>query len=50
MMKMDYNEVATLHQILMKVSFEGKDVPMIAKIMEKLRKEAERLAPNTLGS
>ena len=48
MLKMEANEVATLIQIIMMNKFEGKDVPMIAKIMEKLQKEMEKLSPNTL--
>ena len=47
-MKLEANEVATLLQIIMMNKFEGKDIPMIAKIMEKLQKEMEKLAPNTL--
>jgi hypothetical protein len=48
MLKMEYNEIATLLQILIKVSYEGKDVPMVATIMGKLRKELEKIAPDTL--
>ena len=45
MMKMDLNEVMILLQIIEANQFQGKDIPVIAKLMEKLQKEAVKLTP-----
>ena len=46
MLKLEHNECTILLSILEVTSFQGKDVPMLAKIIEKLQKEAVKTAPD----
>ena len=46
MLKLENNECNILLSILEVTSFQGKDVPMLAKIIEKLQKEALKTAPD----
>tara|TARA_R100000656_G_scaffold23800_1_gene21061 strand:+ start:264 stop:422 length:159 start_codon:yes stop_codon:yes gene_type:complete len=43
MLKMEFNEVATLLTIIENGTFQGKDIPIMAMIVEKLQTEAKKL-------
>ena len=43
MLKMEYNEVTTILAIIENGTFQGKDIPIMAKIVEKLQMEAKKL-------
>ena len=49
-MKLEPNEVAILLNMMMESQIRGKDAIIIGKLLEKLQKEMEKLAPNTLGN
>ena len=48
MLKLEVNEVAIILNMFMNAQIQGKDAPIIVKIMDKLQKEMEKLAPDTL--
>ena len=45
MFKLEYNEAVVILQIIEANSFQGKDVQMMAKLIGKLQREAEKTAP-----
>ena len=45
MLKLELNEVAVLLQLLENSQFAGKDARIIAALLNKLTKEAEKLMP-----
>ena len=45
MFKLEHNESLVLVQVLEATSFVGKDVEMVAKLLGKIRREAEKTAP-----
>ena len=45
MFKLEHNEAMVLLQIIEATQFAGKDVPMLAKLIGKLQREAEKTAP-----
>ena len=45
MFKLEYQEALVLIQIIEANSFGGKDIPMIAKLIGKLQREAQKTAP-----
>jgi hypothetical protein len=46
MMKMELHEVNILLAIIENTQFAGKDVPIIAGLIEKLQKESIKLTPD----
>ena len=48
MFKLEHNEALVLLQIVEANSFQGKDIPTMAKIIEKFQKEAIKTAPDTV--
>jgi len=48
MLKLEPKEVAIIQMMLLQSKFEGKDVMIIAKLLEKINKEMEKLVPDTL--
>ena len=45
MFKLEHNEALVLLQIVEANSFQGKDIQMMAKLMGKLQREAQKTAP-----
>ena len=45
MIKLEHSEAMVLLQIIEANSFTGKDIPMLAKLILKLQKEAGKTAP-----
>ena len=45
MFKLEHNEALVLIQLIEVNSFQGKDVEMIAKLIGKIRREADKTAP-----
>ena len=45
MFKLEHNEALVLLQIVEATQFAGKDIPMMAKLMAKIQREAEKTAP-----
>ena len=45
MFKLEHQEALVLIQIIEANSFGGKDIPMIAKLIGKLQREAQKTAP-----
>lgn len=45
MFKLEHNEALVLLQIIEVNQFAGKDVPMIAKLMDKLQREVVKTQP-----
>jgi len=45
MFKLEHNEAMMLLQIIEATSFQGKDVPVMAKLIGKLQREMEKTAP-----
>ena len=45
MFKLEHNEALILLQIIEANQFQGKDIPVIAKLMEKIHREAKKTAP-----
>ena len=45
MFKLEHQEAMVLLQIVEANSFQGKDIPMMAKLMGKLQREAQKTAP-----
>jgi hypothetical protein len=45
MFKLEHNEALVLLQVLEATQFAGKDIPMLAKLMGKIQREAEKTAP-----
>jgi hypothetical protein len=45
MFKLEHSESLVLIQVLEATSFQGKDVEMVAKLIGKIRREAEKTAP-----
>ena len=45
MFKLEHSEALVLLQIIDATQFGGKDVPMLAKLIAKIRREAEKTAP-----
>ena len=45
MIKLEFNDCVLLLQIIEANQFQGKDIPTIAKLMDKLNKEATKLQP-----
>ena len=45
MFKLEHQEALVLLQIVEANSFQGKDIPMMAKLMGKLQREAQKTAP-----
>ena len=45
MFKLEHNEALVLLQMIEANSFQGKDIPMLAKLIGKLQREAEKTAP-----
>jgi len=45
MFKLEHEEAIVLLQILEANTFQGKDVPMLAKLIGKLQREMEKTAP-----
>ena len=43
-MKMEYNELVYLLTIIESGTFQGKDIPIISKIISKLQAEAKKLS------
>jgi len=47
MMKMELHEVNILLAMIEGGQFQGKDIPIMAKIIEKLQKESQKLMKET---
>ena len=45
MFKLEHNEAMMLLQIIEANSFQGKDIPVMAKLIGKLQREMEKTAP-----
>ena len=45
MFKLEHQEALVLLQIVEANQFSGKDIPMMAKLIAKIRREAEKTAP-----
>jgi hypothetical protein len=45
MFKLEHNEAMVLIQIVEANSFAGKDIEMIAKLLGKIKREAQKTAP-----
>ena len=45
MFKLEYQEALVLIQIVEATSFQGKDVQMMAKLIGKLQREAQKTSP-----
>jgi hypothetical protein len=45
MFKLEHNEALVLLQIVEANQFQGKDIPMIAKLIAKIQREAAKTAP-----
>ena len=45
MFKLEHNEALVLLQIIEATQFAGKDIPMLAKLMAKIQREAQKTAP-----
>jgi len=45
MFKLEHNEAQVLLQIIEATQFAGKDIPMLAKLMAKIQREAGKTAP-----
>ena len=45
MFKLEHQEAQVLLQIIEANQFQGKDIPMMAKLMAKIQREAEKTAP-----
>ena len=45
MFKLEHQEALVLLQIVEANQFSGKDIPMIAKLIAKIQREAEKTAP-----
>ena len=45
MFKLEHSEALVLLQIIEANQFSGKDIPMIAKLIAKIQREAEKTAP-----
>ena len=45
MFKLEHQEALVLLQIVEANQFSGKDIPMMAKLIAKIRREAEKPAP-----
>ena len=45
MFKLEHHEAIMLLQIIEANQFQGKDIPLVAKLMEKLIKEMKKTAP-----
>jgi hypothetical protein len=45
MFKLEHNEALILIQIIEANSFAGKDIEMIAKLIGKIKREAQKTAP-----
>ena len=45
MFKLEHNEALVLLQIIEANQFQGKDIPMMAKLIAKIQREAEKTAP-----
>ncbi len=45
MFKLEHNEALVLLQIVEATQFGGKDIPMMAKLIAKIQREAEKTAP-----
>ena len=48
MLKLENIEVNVLLALIENSQFRGKDIPMIMKIIEKLQKEFQKTAPDTV--
>ena len=48
MLKLEHDECNTILSIIEVSSFQGKDIPTMAKIIEKFQKEAIKTAPDTV--
>ena len=45
MFKLEHHEAIMLLQIIEATQFQGKDIPMLAKLIGKLQREMEKTAP-----
>ena len=45
MFKLEHNEALVLLQMIEANSFQGKDIPMLAKLIAKIQREADKTAP-----
>ena len=45
MFKLEHNEALVLLQMIEANSFQGKDIPMLAKLIAKIQREATKTAP-----
>ena len=45
MFKLEHQEAQVLLQIVEATQFSGKDIPMMAKLIAKIQREAEKTAP-----
>ena len=45
MFKLEHNEALVLLQIVEANQFQGKDIPMMAKLIAKIQREAKKTAP-----
>ena len=45
MFKLEHNEALVLLQMIEANSFTGKDIPMLAKLIAKIQREAAKTAP-----
>ena len=45
MFKLEHNEALVLLQIVEATQFGGKDIPMMAKLIAKIQREAKKTAP-----
>ena len=45
MFKLEHHEAVMLLQMIEVNQFQGKDIPMLAKLMAKIQREAEKTAP-----
>jgi len=46
MFKLEHHEAIVLIQVIEANTFEGKDILMIAKILEKIHREKDKTAPD----
>ena len=45
MFKLEHHEALVLLQMIEANQFQGKDIPMLAKLIAKIQREAEKTAP-----
>ena len=48
MLKLEVNELMIIYQMMEQAQIQGKDAVLFGKLITKVQKELEKLAPNTL--